>query len=71
MKGCPFCKCDPYDYADVGIGMVPVAVTCCELMVDLSRGDKKARQILEFRRSYSPRKKARAQRMIQEIGYDV
>ena len=27
---CPFCRHDPYEYVDVGIGWVPVAVTCCQ-----------------------------------------
>jgi hypothetical protein len=27
---CPFCGYDPYDYVDVGIGRIPVAITCCE-----------------------------------------
>lgn len=27
---CPFCKLDPYEYVDVGIGSVPVGATCCE-----------------------------------------
>ena len=28
--GCIFCGQDPYEYVDVGIGFVPVAVVCCE-----------------------------------------
>lgn len=28
---CPFCGQDPYEYVDVGVGMQPVDVTCCEL----------------------------------------
>lgn len=27
---CPFCGHYPYEMVDVGIGMVPVAVNCCE-----------------------------------------
>lgn len=27
---CPFCGHHPYEYVDVGVGLVPVAVTCCE-----------------------------------------
>lgn len=27
---CPFCDRDPFEYVDVGVGSVPVAVTCCE-----------------------------------------
>lgn len=26
---CPYCGQDPYEYVDVGVGMIPVAVTCC------------------------------------------
>ena len=26
---CAFCGMDPYEYVDVGVGWVPVAVTCC------------------------------------------
>lgn len=28
---CPFCGCDPYEYVDNGVGMEPVAITCCSL----------------------------------------
>ena len=28
---CPFCGLHPYEYVDVGIGHVPVAVNCCHL----------------------------------------
>lgn len=28
---CPFCGLDPYEWVNVGIGSVPVAVTCCDL----------------------------------------
>ena len=28
---CPFCKsADMYDYVDIGIGKMPIGVTCCE-----------------------------------------
>ena len=27
---CPFCGLDPYEYADVGIRLVPVGFNCCE-----------------------------------------
>ena len=68
MNTCPFCKCDPYEYADVGICMVPVAVVCCDLGIMLYSKDKTmskfAWRILQLRRSHSPRKKARAKRMI-------
>ncbi|RXN87988.1 hypothetical protein C7R54_15540 [Achromobacter aloeverae] len=66
---CPFCKCDPYEYVDVGVGFVPVAVTCCDLGIDLIQyGGKKARQTLANMRSYSPRKKARAMKVLREYG---
>jgi hypothetical protein len=29
--GCPFCGRDPYHYVDIGLGMQPVAVNCCDL----------------------------------------
>ena len=29
-SNCPFCGLDPYEYVDVGIGSIPVAVACCE-----------------------------------------
>lgn len=31
MTICPFCDTDPFEYVDVGVGSVPVAVTCCDL----------------------------------------
>lgn len=27
---CPFCNRDPYHYVDIGVGMEPVAVVCCD-----------------------------------------
>jgi hypothetical protein len=36
---CPFCGLDPYEYVDVGIGSVPVAVNCCEEGVSLYHGE--------------------------------
>ena len=68
MKKCPFCHYDPFEYVDIGVGMVPVAVSCCDLGIDLYRGGKKAVQALEFMQSPSPRKKARAMRIIREYG---
>ena len=67
---CPFCKCDPYEYVDVGVGRVPVAINCCELRTGHYHGEKKAKQALRFMRSHSPRKKARAQRICQQYGQD-
>lgn len=28
---CPFCQRDPFHYVDIGVGMMPAAVDCCEL----------------------------------------
>ena len=30
---CPFCNQDPFDYADVGIGSIPIGITCCGELV--------------------------------------
>jgi hypothetical protein len=35
MSECPFCGHDPYHYVDNGVGMEAVAVTCCELGIEL------------------------------------
>lgn len=36
MSGCcPFCGRDPYHCVDNGVGMESVAVTCCELGIEL------------------------------------
>ena len=31
MAQCPFCGLEQFEYVDVGIGSVPVAVNCCPL----------------------------------------
>ncbi len=64
---CPFCKRDPFHYVDNGIGYEPVAIVCCDLGIALWANDKTAKQILRFRRSHSPRKKARAQRLLRKM----
>ena len=61
---CPFCKCDPYHYVDIGVGYQAVAINCCEPGIALYQGDKRAKKILQLRRSHSPRKKARAARIL-------
>lgn len=75
MRGCPFCKQDPYHYVDNGIGMEAVAVNCCEPMMTMCNRSnapaavlmrKKMLQYLDFRSSYSPRKKARAARLAEQ-----
>lgn len=60
---CPFCKRDPYHYEDVGIGVVPVAINCCDAMAGLYAGEKKAKQLLRFQQSPSPRKYRRIKRL--------
>ena len=71
---CPFCGHDPYEYVDIGVGYERVAVTCCSLGVMLfdwrtsKAGKKIVNQILEFRQSHSPRKKARAKRLMELHG---
>jgi hypothetical protein len=66
---CPFCGLDPFHRVDVGFGGpgVPVAVDCCEAGVGLYRNEKPAMQALEFMRSQSPRKKARAKKILTEV----
>ena len=66
MEICPFCKQDPFHYVDNGIGYEPVAINCCDLGIDLYHGKKIAKQILELRQSYSPRKKARAKKLLEQ-----
>jgi hypothetical protein len=71
VSNCPFCRCDPCHYEDVGIGYVPVAITCCDMGISLFAGNKTeraaARRILRLRSSHSPRRKARAQRLLALI----
>ncbi len=65
---CPFCGCDPYHYEDIGVGYQAVAIVCCDMGVSLYSGNKAesaaARRILRLRSSHSPRRKARAQRLL-------
>lgn len=66
---CPFCKRDPYEYVDVGVGLMPVAVTCCDLGYELiQHNGKRAKQALRWMRSHSPRKKAKAMSVLREAG---
>lgn len=79
MSTCPFCKCDPYEYVDVGVGYVPVAVNCCDpgYYLYCGWGDDHgqelktmhdlARRILRLRRSHSPRRKARAAHLLRRL----
>lgn len=66
---CPFCKRDPYEYVDVGVGTVAVAVSCCDLGIGLFRyGDKLSNQVLRNMQSHSPRRKARAMKVLRDFG---
>lgn len=70
MWKCPFCKCDPFHWVDNGVGMERVAVTCCDLGIELIQYQSKfARQTLANMRSHSPRKKARAMKVLRN--YDM
>lgn len=74
---CPVCKNHPYEYVDVGIGMVPVAVNCCDFGYYYFGGygphrtpanlrySALAAKIIKLRQSHSPRKKARAKRLLE------
>ena len=68
MSVCPFCKQAPFHYVNNGCGYEAVAIDCCDMGIDLYRGEKKAKQALRFMRSHSPRRKARAQRIMKDYG---
>lgn len=72
MTKCPFCKCDPYHYVDIGIGFQAAAVDCCDLGIGLFShedcGRKVARRVLRDMQSPSPRAKARAIKVLREYG---
>jgi len=42
---CAFCGMDPYEYVDVGVGWVPVAVTCCYMAYSAMGGPPQKRAI--------------------------
>lgn len=70
-ESCPFCRRDPYEYVDIGVGMEAAAVNCCELgilLFDPRYDSALPRRILALRRSHSPRKKARAARLMAQHG---
>ena len=70
MERCPFCGHDPFHYVDVGVGMVPVAINCCDAGIALysrSPVSKVLARVLALRRSHSPRKKARAKRILESL----
>lgn len=64
---CPFCRCDPFHYEDIGVGFDAVAIVCCDLGIALNQGDKTAARILRDMRSHHPHAKARAKRMRNEL----
>lgn len=81
MSKCPICGYCTYEYVDVGVGYVPVAVNCCDLGYYLFNGwgigkepNKQqktmrafARRVVRLKQSHSPRKKARAKRILEEF----
>jgi hypothetical protein len=72
VSGCPFCKLDPFHYVDTGVGLMAVAVNCCDLGCDLYSRDrtraKAAHRVLRDMRNPSPRAKGRAMRALREAG---
>lgn len=67
---CPFCKLDPYEYVDVGIGYVAVAVTCCDYGIALiQQGNPYFIRIARLMSSPIPRRQARAKRMLAKLPY--
>lgn len=66
---CPFCRSDPFEYVDVGVGMVPVAVTCCELGMDLysANGDPHIKRVVQLLESDNPRRVRRGKRRIKRL----
>lgn len=46
MSNCEYCGYHPYEYVDVGIGSIAVAVNCCELGFYAYQKDMSHRQIL-------------------------
>lgn len=40
-RTCMFCGHDPYEYVDIGVGCVPVAVTCCDHGIGLYQHNDK------------------------------
>lgn len=67
---CPFCKNDPYHYVDIGVGMQPVAINCCDAGVDyFSRDAERNRvpaKILRLRQSGSVRRLIRSDALLLE-----
>jgi hypothetical protein len=60
---CPFCRRDPYEWVDIGVGYQAVAVTCCGLgNALLHYGDPKAIRILKLLESNDKRRQRRGER---------
>ncbi len=47
---CPYCGCEPYEYVDVGVAMVPVAVTCCSAGIEFFQYNKTPHEIHKMQR---------------------
>jgi hypothetical protein len=64
---CPFCKHDPYEYVDIGVGYERVGVTCCALGIELFQyGTRKARQIADLLSSHTAKRHARGVRLLRQ-----
>ena len=54
---CPFCGLHPFEYVDVGVGIVPVAVTCCGAGIAFFQYRKTAYQIHKIQREFKREEK--------------
>lgn len=62
--GCIFCGRDPYEYVDVGVGYVPVAVSCCDHGIGLYQYGQKPLVRIASLLSGKPRCKRRGLRLL-------
>jgi hypothetical protein len=49
MATCPFCRCDPYHYVDIGVGFEAVAVTCCEAGIEFFDHNRQSETVTLYR----------------------
>lgn len=66
---CPFCGRDPFEYVDVGVGMVPVAVNCCDGGIELYRhgGDPKIKRAAQLMEDPNPRRARHGKRLVRTL----
>lgn len=66
---CIFCRRDPYEYVDIGVGYQAVAVSCCDEGIGLYQyGEQALRRIAALLRG-DKRRNARGKRLMQR--YDI